>query len=379
MRLKQKISLLFFIITLSISAQEINKAYIDSVFDTNYKQHKFSGTILISQKGKIVFKKSYGKANYQLNHSFNDQTSFQIGSVSKQFTAFGILLLQQQRKLSVDDYVTKYLNDFPYPKITIRQLLTHTSGLPNFEKQMWKDLDTTVVNGNAIMLDLLRTKKYPLQWEPGEKGEYSDIGYCTLATLIEKVSGERFNIFMKKNIFEPASMKNTTAELFTDFGQINQPNLCVGYEYNPKTNEYLPAHLIPKNNLVKWLGGFYGDGSVVTTANDLLKWDKALYQYKIITKESMDLAMTMAKVNDGSYAKIWGDNYGFGWALYSDPALGKIMAHAGSQPGYLSKLIRCTDKEITVIILSNTSDDAFWSYSSILNHLLVQNSRLQSN
>jgi CubicO group peptidase (beta-lactamase class C family) len=367
-----KMTFLLFMINIVANAQQINTSYVDSVFNTNSIQHKFSGKVLIAQKGKIIFDKSYGIANHELNQSFDDKSRFQIASLSKQFTSYGILYLQQRGQLNVDDYVVKHLPDFPYSNISIRQLMTHTSGLPNFVNTMWKDLDTTKVNGNKEMLNLLQTKKYPLQWNPGDKWEYSDIGYCTLATLIEKVSGLRFDVFMKKNLFDPAGMKNTTAELYTDIRKINPSHLSIGYEYDLKNNKYLPAHLMPKNGNIRWLGGFYGDGSVVTTPYDLLKWDTALYKHTILNQESITLSTTPARLNDGSLAEIWGGNYGFGWALFNNPELGKIITHAGGHPGFLSKFIRCTDKEITVIILCNTADDTFWNFTNITDHLLLK-------
>jgi len=374
---KFKIYLIAFLSAFSISAnaQEINTSYIDSVFNSNYKLHKFSGMVLVAQMGKIVFNKSYGLANYELNQSFNDDSRFQIASLSKQFTAYAILYLQQQGKLSIDDYVAKYLPRFPFKNITIRHLLTHTSGLPNSEKSMWKDYDTKSINGNVQMLDMLETNKYPLQWEPGQKWEYSDIGYCTLGTLIEVVSGERYDMFMKKHLFYPAKMENTTAELYTDIRKIDPSNLSIGYEYDAIKNKYLPADLLPKNSFVQYLGGFYGDGSVVSTADDLLKWDQELYNNKIITKESVEQSMTPSRLNDGKLIEEWGGNYGIGWGLFSHPELGKMMVHGGYQPGFLSKFMRFTDQKITVIILSNTSDDAFWTYTNIADGLLINDNK----
>ena len=180
--------------------------------------------------------------------------------------------------------------------------MSHTSGLPSFVDSMWQDLDTTIVNGNKEMLLMLESKKYPLQWSPGSKWEYSDIGYCTLASLIEKVSGRNFKEFMNQSIFKPSGMTNTSAEFSTDYRAIKDLDLAMGYVYDSISKKKIVAYDSPQNNFIYWLGGFYGDGSVVSTIEDLLKWDKALYEGKIIHPESLKKAMTTTKLNNENLA-----------------------------------------------------------------------------
>lgn len=338
----------------------------------NHDNNQFDGIALIAQNDQILYSISLGYANNEYKTPFDHTTKFQIASLSKQFTAFGILILEQENKLKTEDYVYRHLPKFPYKNIKIKHLMSHTSGLPNFVSAMWKNLDTTKVNGNNEMLMLLESKQYPLQWPPGSKWEYSDIGYCTLASLIEKVSGLNFKEFMEERIFKPAGMNRTSAELSTDYRTIKKLGLAMGYIYDTRTKKKTIAYEIPENSFIYWLGGFYGDGSVVSTVEDLLKWDKALYAGEIIRPESLKKAMTPATLSDGSLVNAWGTSYGWGWFLDNSESFGKIQSHSGGHPGYSSRMTRLPEKNLTIIILSNLSIPEF-SKLNILKELEKQN------
>ncbi|WP_093672276.1 serine hydrolase domain-containing protein [Tenacibaculum sp. MAR_2009_124] len=354
--------LLLTLLCANLSAQEIkiNTKKITHYLQTFRNNNRFNGEVLIAHKNKVIYRKSFGYANNESKRIFNKNTKFQLASLSKQFTSSGILILEQEKKLSIHNYVSDYLPNFPYKNITIQHLMSHTSGLPNFVNSMWKDLDTTKVNGNKEMFEMFASKKYALQWKPGEKWEYCDIGYCTLASLIEKVSGKSYKNFMKEKIFDPANMSNTSAEHATDYRAVKTPELAMGYVYDTKTNNNRIAYETPENSFVYWLGGFYGDGSVISTLDDLLKWDKSLYENNIISKKSLKKATTPAKLNDGKLADAWGSHYGLGWTLFTSKKFGEVQSHSGQQPGYNTRLTRCPEKELTIIIAANMSIPKFW-------------------
>lgn len=359
------VACLFTLIGLQTYSQEfkIDTTQLTKYLNQKHNNNQFDGIALIAYKDSIIYKKKMGYANNELKIEFKNTTKFQIASLSKQFTAAGILLLEQENKLKIEDFVYQYLPEFPFKEIKIKHLMEHTSGLPNFVGSMWKNLDTTKVNGNKEMLFMLQSKKYPLQWPPGTKWEYSDIGYCTLASLIEKVSGKNYKEFMNERIFKPAGMRNTTAELSTDYRTIKDANLAMGYVYDSISNKKIIAYEIPKNSFIYWLGGFYGDGSVVSTIEDLLKWDKALYEGKIIHTKSLKKAMTPTKLNNGNLVNAWGTFYGLGWFLYETDNFGHIQTHSGGHPGYSSRLTRIPDKNLTIILLSNLSIPEFWNFN----------------
>ncbi|WP_325449737.1 serine hydrolase domain-containing protein [Gelidibacter sp.] len=341
----------------------MDKMQLGQYLHTYHDKHQFDGIALIAYKDSIVYGKTNGYANNELGTPFKLSIKFQIASLSKQFTAFGILILEQENKLKTEDYVYQYLPKFPFKEIQIKHLMNHTSGLPNFVDAMWKDLDTTRINGNREMLLMLESKKYPLQWSPGSRWEYSDIGSCTLANVIEKASGMNFKEFMEERLSKSAGMTNTSAEFFTDYRTIDNSDLAMGYVYDATNNIKKIAYQSPENSFIYWLGGFYGDGSVVSTAEDLLKWDKALYEGEIVHPESLKKAITPTKLNDGKLADAWGTGYGFGWFLYHSENFGTVQTHSGGHPGYSSRMTRCPDTEITIILLSNLSIPEFWNFN----------------
>jgi CubicO group peptidase (beta-lactamase class C family) len=307
---------------------------------------------------------------YQLLYrSVMTKTQFQIASVSKQFTAFGIMVLKRQGKLSYDDRVSKFIPNFPYANITLRHLMQHTSGLPEFWNGIRPNLDTTRSNGNKDVLAYLIEKKLPLRFETGEKWEYSDIGYDILANVIEIVSNQRYDVFFKKNVFKPAKMKDTEALLVTDIRRIKAKNLARGYIEDSLRGNQL-AHEV--KDFVYYLGDFYGDGSVISTARDLKKWDDAWQNF--IQKDSTHFGEAFKPIirKDGSILETQkGVSYGFGWGLRNDPKMGKMYSHNGGHPGFTTSYYRYPDKKIVLIVCRNvTSRNEFWSYLQEIRGLL---------
>ncbi len=370
MRKATSISLLVLFFSFSVKTENVNLHYIDSVFQNAFLSQKFNGTVAVLENNKIIYNKKFGKANYEKNIALTDTSRFQIASISKQFTSSAVLILEQQGKLNINDYVCQYLPDFPYKKVKINHLMNHTSGMPNFQKTMISDLDKNKINGNSEMLHLLKTGNYKQQWTEAEKWEYSDIAFCTLATLIEKVSGRDFKTFMAQNIFIPAKMYHTTAEFYTDARLVRLNNLCEGYEFDNKSKRYVIAYNQPKNNYVRMLGGFYGDGSVYSTAKDMLKWFQALMKGDILTQEGKKKLFQPTRLNNGKLAVDYGYNYGLGWYIGENKKLGKFYFHAGGQAGFCSKFIICPNKNIAIIMLSNLNDIDFYSFTNIYKHIL---------
>jgi CubicO group peptidase (beta-lactamase class C family) len=351
--------LAFFLLLLENSTlAQINFTKIDSLLLVNEQKHIFSGHILIAENQKIVFQKMIGLADYKTQAAFSKQSKFQIASVSKQFTAFGIMLLQAKGLLKYDDKVQLHLPTFPYPNITVRQLLHHTSGLPEFWNKIRPKLNQKIQNGNQEMLQYLIENKLPLEFEPNSKMQYSDIGYDILAMIIEQKSGLSYEKFMDKNVFKPAGMKHTKALMVTDIRLIEDEKLAKGHSWIDSLQRYEHSHLLPSKDFVFYLGRFYGDGSVVATAHDLLKWDKALTQNLLLSESQMNEAYLPAKDNQNQViyanpASKLNPNYGFGWSLANHPTLGRMYYHNGGHPGFVSYYLRCPDRNLTVVFLSN--------------------------
>jgi CubicO group peptidase (beta-lactamase class C family) len=246
----KKTSFLFLLLNIVFNAAaQINFIAIDSLLKDGIAKHIFSGTVLIAEENNIMFEKSYGYANFKNKKPFTKNTIFQIASVSKQFTAFAIMQLAKKNKLSYNDKVNKYIVDFPYPNITIQQLLHHTSGLPNFWDTIRPFLNHNISNGNKEMLQYLIDKKLPLQFVSGSKWQYADIGYDLLALIIENIAGVSYEKYLQQNIFNPASLKNTKALMVTDIRKIEDKHLALGHSWIKDSNIHEYAHLLPKTIL----------------------------------------------------------------------------------------------------------------------------------
>lgn len=338
------IGLLF---SIGVAAQD-KTLQLDSLFSGLHNKQQFFGNVLIADKGNIIYQKSFGKANHVSNADLNAESVFELASVSKQFTAMGIMLLKKQGKLNYEDSLRKFIPELPYHNITIRQLLNHTSGLPDYMQLFVISWDSTKIATNKDMIGLLAKHKPVIHFVPGEKWEYSNTGYALLASIIEKTSGKSFGNYLQKNIFQPLGMKRTLVYR-RRYEKKTIPNYAFGYVYDRNKKQFaLPDSVNETAQVVFCLDGIVGDGTVNSTVNDLLKWDRALYTEKLISKEMMDEAFQPGTLNDGKKT-----SYGFGWAVGEVKGAGKIVNHSGGWPGYNTYIERNIDKDKTIIILRN--------------------------
>lgn len=317
-----------------------------------------NGNLLFASNGAISFKKSFGYASFENKKLNTDSTLFPLASVSKTFTAVAVLQLKEKGKLKLDDPFIKYFPDFPYQNITIRQLLSHTAGLPDMEAVL-----DSLVNKmpdkfftNAVILPALKiyAAHHSLLFQPGESWRYSNVGFQLLAILVEKISKEPFALYMAKHIFKPAGM--TSSYIQTNLSQTQESNRTVNYQYN----NHFEMRLQRMDTLKDWkewtynLTGLYGSSSVVSNTIDMLNYDKALYNGTLLKQISLKEAFTPVKLNNGENNKaIAGASYGLGWFIFTDTSNGKIVWHSGSNPGVTTLFVRNITKNETYIILQN--------------------------
>jgi CubicO group peptidase (beta-lactamase class C family) len=295
------------------------------------RQHLAGVSVAVLKEGKILKAEGYGMANIELNVAVRPDTVFKIGSVSKQFIATGIMLLVDEGKISLDDKISKYLEGTPetWKDITVRNLLTHTSGLvreaPGF--------DPLKIQNDA---DVIKTAyKEALRFVPGEKYEYCNVGYFSLAEIIRKVSGKPWPDFLKERVFAPAEMHATRTTTMTDL----VTNRANGYAWN--------------NNKFENSSIFFAlrpSGAFLSTVLDLAKWDAMLYSDKILKQSLREQMWTPVKLNNGSTYP-----YGFGWTV--DTLRGhKVVQHGGSLPGFRASFFRFVDDKLSVVVLTNTDN-----------------------
>jgi CubicO group peptidase (beta-lactamase class C family) len=244
--------------------------------------------------------------------------------------------------------------------MTIRQLLTHTSGLPDYQAIMDSYWDKSKVADNDDIINYLNKYAPPKLFEPGEKYLYSNTGYVLLASILEKVSGRDFIEFCNTEIFNKLKMNHTAIRSLQEKAEIK--NFAIGHVFVPERNDYIRADSFPSSNYTIWLGNRKGPGRISSTADDLLKWDQALYTNYLLSQTTLEEAFTPMLLNNGAIS-----NYGFGWDLR--PAE-NIVWHNGDNPGYKTIIIRFLKSNITLIVLCNNATDAFENLTAELKNCI---------
>jgi CubicO group peptidase (beta-lactamase class C family) len=289
---------------------------------------------LISVDGDTEYSYCTGMANIELEVPIKLEHKFRIGSITKQFTAIAIMILEERGKLDLNDSIQKYISYFPVKNhtVTIEHLLTHTSGIKSYTTPDIMDEDFMRIYHHPDSL-VNSFSEFPLEFEPGSKFSYSNSGYHLLGLIIEKASGKSYSSFIKKEIFDKAGMKDSR----TDSNKEIIKNRISGYDpfIGPVNAQYIDMS-IP-----------YSAGNIISTVSDLNLWYKTLFNYEIIEKETLIRAHTPYELSDGTMS-----NYGYGWGL--DTIQGQpVIRHSGGIPGFLSNGIYFTEQKLLTVILSN--------------------------
>lgn len=317
------------------------EAKIDSIVQRYYKYFGFQGNVLVADKGAVIYDRSFGYADFNTKEPLTNESAFQLASVSKQFTAMGIMMLKQEGKLDFDDDVRKYIPKWPYEGMTIRHLLNHTSGLQNYMwllEHKWKK-DRAPYNHEVIAMMIKH--ELPLNFTPGKYFSYANTGYVVLAYIIERASGQFYGEYLKEHIFDPLGMKHTFAysSVITRF---NKEKLT-GYRKRWRGYRTIPETVHD---------GCLGDKGIYSTAEDLFLWDQALYTEQLVSKEILKEAFTKAELRNKR--KV---NYGFGFRIKEDNG-DKIIYHHGLWNGFRTSIIRNIDDTTTIIVLNHTNSSA---------------------
>lgn len=317
----------------------------DLIKNEMQKSHVAGVECLVLKDGQPVKAFYGGEANLEWNNPVGPDTVFEIGSISKQFAAASILLLAQEGKLSIDDNISKYLANIPpdWTNITIRQLLSHTSGIHNYDDLEGFELRLHLSQAQFIS----QLAAQPLDFSPGDSWKYSNSGYNLLGYIVENVSGEDYWSFLHKHIFDSLQMTNTTIR---DPMQV-VPHRAAGYVFSQ--GRYF--------NRDYDLTDLFSAGSIVSTTSDLAKWDDALIHHRLLNKSSTQLWWTPAHLNNGQPVPVSEDGsrtYGFGWFLSTQNGH-KNIGHGGITSGFSAANELFPDDHLTVIVLSNTDEGGF--------------------
>jgi len=310
---------------------------VDALFQ-GFKQAGSAGaSVMIIHRGKVILAKGYGFANIEERIPCGTNTNFRLASVTKQFTAMAVMMLAERGKLSLDERLTDCFPEFPAygNPITLRHLMTHTSGLIDYEDVIPKGTEIPVLDRDVLRL-LMRQDK--TCFPPGTKYRYSNSAYALLALIVEARSGNTFARFLKENIFRPLKMSNTLAY---EQGLSVVPSRAYGYSPDgggfKRTDQSLTSSVL-------------GDGGIYSSVADLYQWDQALYTDKLVSRKMLNLAFT-----PGPATGHPGTGYGYGWFVGQYRGLREVW-HSGNSIGFTTRIVRFPEKRFTVIILTNRNE-----------------------
>jgi CubicO group peptidase (beta-lactamase class C family) len=320
-------------VLLAYSCLAQDAAKLDQIVEPYVVSGKFMGSVLVARGNDVLLSKGYGSANLEWEIPNSPDTRFRLGSITKQFTAACILLLEERGKLSVQDPVKKFMPDAPaaWDKITIYHVLTHTSGIPSFTGfPDYAKLEPFATTPAELVA---RFREKPLEFAPGENWKYSNSGYVLLSYLIEKISGDSYEKFVRENIFTPLNMKDS------------------GYDSNSAIIPHRASGYVAGKNGLENAGFIHmsipqGAGALCSTTRDLLKWERGLFGGKVLTVESLEKMTTPFK-----------NNYAFGLSVRTAGGR-KVIEHNGGIEGFNTHLAYYPDSKLTVVVLGNVNGNA---------------------
>ena len=333
------------LMTLRAGSQTVQQS-IDELLKAHARQNTFNGTVLVAQHGKLIMQKGYGFQDYKKNQKNDELTLFQVGSITKQFTATLILQLQEKKLLSIRDPLSRFIPDFPRgDSITIENLLNHTSGIYNYTND--DEFMMSQSSKPIAVLDLIaRFKQQPLEFKPGSQYHYSNSGYVLLGYIIEKLSGKTWYQVIREQILTPLQLNHSGF----DFKNLIDPHKATGY-LKFTTKQQVPATIVDSSVS-------YAAGALYTTAGDLYRWNQALYNHTILSDSSLNSAFTphLAK-------------YGYGWVI--DSSFGKkVEMHEGGIFGFAGFIARIPADSTCIILIDNTGSPNLARIAQDINALL---------
>ena len=313
------------------------EALVDKLLSERIDKDGAGAAILVARNGKILFEKGYGLADIEHHVPVTADTIFRIGSVTKQFTASAILRLQEAGRLKVTDLLSKYYPDFPRSnEVTLRHLLTHTSGIKDCSVMPEFLLNITKFTSPADLIASI--SKAPYDFNPGLRWSYSNSGYVILGSIIEKVSGQQYEDFLRTTFFAPLGMKNSG-----EYRNLAPPSgAAIGYGYAGTGFKKAPDGDMSRT---------FGSGIIYSTVKDLYLWNEAVFGYKVLSKETIEDACTPVITEENKNDKPDG-GYGYGWEIKHFRGV-RGISHGGVVDGFLSSLLRLPEQGLTVVVLAN--------------------------
>ncbi len=324
---------------------------IDDLLTQLNANEQFNGGVLVAKNNDVILKKSYGYANFETAQGLNEQTVFHTSSISKTFTAVAVLQLIGQGKLSFEDKLTDFFPKLPYPDVTIKHLLNHTSGLYPYNPLFKNKWDPTKIATNSDVIEMYENERPKLFFKAGTAFSYCNVGYVFLASIVEKISGLSFSEYLRQHIFTPLEMNHTQTYTFLNKDRIE--NYANEYILDPFSGTNQKVIDLPSQKEEYYLNGKLGDDRVSSTLEDVWKWNRALFKNNFVSPKLQQLAVTSSIVEipkDKRHSKF---DVGYGFQLDSLDAYGKVIYHNGGSPGLKARFHYYPDIELTLILYSN--------------------------
>lgn len=305
---------------------------LDKYYQTQVRAG-FNGSVLLGYKGHVIYERCYGYSNKEQKIPLGENSSCQLASISKTFTGGAIMYLYQHKHLDIDQPVTNYIKEFPYPGITVKMLLSHRSGLPDYTKWVPDHHNMSTPISNQEMMDMMVKYKPRLAFKPNTRFTYCNTNFAVLAMVIERVTEMRYADFMKQYIFQPLGMNHT---FIYNPAEGLPAEATISYQYNWKREPDMFAD------------GVCGDKGVYSTVEDMYRWDQSFYDNKLLSNETIELAYGPC-----SFEKKGVKNYGLGWRMLCFPNGNKIIYHNGWWHGNNTSFYRFIKDNFTIIVLGN--------------------------
>lgn len=342
-----RLVLFFFLFaTLAPLVAQDDTEEFDRILKEIVSARNYNGNVLVAKEGKVIYRGSFGVADPLTGQALNDQTVFRLASLSKQFTALAIALLEDDGKLDFDDPIAKYVPELAHYKgVTIRHLLHHYGGLPNYMSLISRKGNKKAVYNNELAIKLMEKKKPKREFEPGTSSSYSNSGYMVLATIIERASGKTYAEFLKDRIFTPLGMSRSFV------GYPNPPqrdNQAAGYEKNKK-GEWVRLDNGTDPYGFGILANIYGDGMVFSTLDDLHRYTEGIKTDALLPEAKRKVLTTAGNLEEAP-----DKGYAFGQQVRQSKHFGQVIEHSGSWAGFVTNMERHPDQGNVIISLSNT-------------------------
>ncbi len=312
------------------------RSQIDSLINYYHENQGLSLTMLIAKNDSIIYQNATGYVHPETKEPLNINSAFNLASVSKQFITMCAMILHENNNLDYDQDVKNYIHDFPYDGISLRHLMTHTSGLPEYFDYYEKYFPKDKIFTNSDMLEMFIEHKPDLNFKPGDKYSYSNTGYLILVLALENAAGKPLTDFITENIINPLKLTNTYPYNLTM--EVTPTNRVYGHRWS---NDSLTL-----NDLYN-IDGVFGDGNMYSSAIDLQKWSQSLYDNVLVSVSTLKEAFTPFTLNNGEK-----NNYGFGWGIANN---GERVSHSGGWVGFSTYIQRDLNKQKELVILTNSS------------------------